>query len=251
MSGLVFYLLIFITGLLAGFINTLGGGGSAFIYPLLIFGGLSPHEAVGTARPAFLMQGLAGWWGFKSENIHVFPFNLYVSLSAAAGSVLGAMWSLAVPPLMFKKIIAVVIAFTTLYTLFRFKPASRAALFRPAGEKKMILNILVFFLLGIYSGFIQTGLGYLIIITLITLNGMNLTQANSVKALVIALSGIPSLYIFAHAGMVRWFEAGLLAAGMGLGSWVTSKWSVRAGEGVVKRVTALLAVLLALKLWWN
>jgi len=247
----VLFILIFLTGLAAGFINTVAGGGSALIYPLLIFAGLTPHQAIGTARPAFLMQGLAAWWGFKSKKVHLFPFNLYVALAAAAGSIIGARLSLAVPPETLKKIIALVIAAVTVYVLSA-KPVSarsEAPVF-PRG-RKLALNLAVFFLLGIYSGFIQTGLGYMIIAALMVLNGMNLTQANSVKALVILVSGIPSLWIFARAGMVRWPEAAALAAGMAAGSWLTSRWSVDADERLVRRITGVLALLMALKLWWT
>jgi len=251
MPDYAIYGLIFVTGLVAGFINTIAGGGSALIYPLLIFAGLSPHQAIGTARPAFLMQGLAAWLGFKSKKIHLFPFNLYVAIAAAAGSTIGARLSLAVPPEMLKKIIALVIAGVTLYVLLAKPVSPRPGQSVIPSGKRLWLNILVFFLLGIYSGFIQTGLGYMIIIALMLLNGMNLTQANSIKALVILVSGIPSLLIFAKAGMVKWLEALILAAGMALGSWITSRWSVEADEKKVKRITGALALLMALKLWWS
>ena len=249
MPGYALYGLIFITGLAAGFINTIAGGGSSLIYPLLIFSGLSPHEAIGTARPAFLMQGVAGWLGFKSKKVHLFPFNLYVALAAAAGSIIGAHLSLSVPPEILKKIIAAVIAAVTLYVLRARPVRTQGAFTGKIQGKKLWLNLAVFFLLGIYSGFIQTGLGYMIIVALMLLDGMNLTQANSVKALVIMLSGIPALLIFARAGMVRLPEAAVLAAGMGLGAWVTSRWSVKADERKVRMLTAVLAVLIAIKLW--
>ncbi len=245
-----YYLLYFITGIIVGFVNTLGGGGSSLIYPLLIFSGMSPHEAIGTARPAFLLQGFSGWLGFLSKKLNLFPFNLYVGIAALLGSIIGARISLQVPPEIMKKIIALVILMVTMYILFGKKMNN--TIIRPQGKRfrprNLPLNLLVFFLLGIYSGFIQTGIGFLIIIALMLLNKMNLTAANSVKALVILLAGIPALIIFARAGMIHWKEAGFLAAGTALGSWWTSRWSVEANEDTVKKIVAVIAILMAIKL---
>jgi len=242
--------LIFLTGFAVGFVNTLGGGGSSLIYPLLIFFGFSPHEAIGTARPGFLMQGFFGWLGFKSKKLHLFPFNLYVALAATGGSVLGAHLSLQVPPGLMKKIIALVIASVTVYILagerLNVKKNVASNTFKTG---KLRLNLFVFFILGVYSGFIQTGIGFMIILTLMLINRMNVTAANSVKAMVILLSGIPSLIIFAKAGMVHWKEGIVLASGTASGAWFTSRWSVGADERKVKAIVGLLAVLMAVKLW--
>jgi uncharacterized membrane protein YfcA len=236
--------------LAVGFINTLGGGGSSLIYPLLIFMGFSPHEAIGTARPAYLMQGFFGWLGFKSKKFNIFPFNVYVALAATAGSVIGAYLSLEVPPLIMKKIIAAVITMVTVYILFsqKTKPGSlrRNISYKPG---KIFVNLIIFFLLGIYSGFIQTGLGFLILISLVIINRINITRANSIKAMVILLSGIPSLIIFAQAGMVHWKEAFFLATGTAVGAWLTSRWSVKANQKLVKIIIGGLTIFMAVKLW--
>ncbi len=237
--------LIFLTGLLAGFMNTLGGGGSSLIYPLLIFLGLSPHQAVGSARLSFLAQGFFGAYGYRKRGHFLMPFGLYAGLAAMAGAFAGAAAGLAVPPLAFKRIIALVIALVSLAVLFglRFEGSGD----RPA--KGTSLNVLLFFFLGMYSGFIQTGLGFLILAVLAGLNRLNIHRANSVKAMVILLSGIPSLLMYAAAGQVVWPAALWLAAGMGTGAFLTAYFSVRWPERLVKYIIAALVLVMAVRLW--
>ncbi len=238
--------LLLITGFLVGVINTLGGGGSSLLYPLLIFMGFSPHQAVGTSRLAFLTQGIVGILGFKSKGFYEYPLNIRLGLIAAAGAFIGAAAGLSVNPGTYKKIIALVIALVTIAGFFHTRRPEKTTKTDP----RRILTYILFFFLGIYSGFIQTGLGFLILTTLLWTEHMNITRANSIKAMVVFLSGIPSLLMFSTYGQVRWHEAVLLALGTAAGSWWSSRWSTSVNEKKLKYLIALLVLFLAAKLWF-
>jgi len=241
------YGLLFALGLVAGAMNTIGGGGSSILYPALIFMGLTPHQAVGTARPAFLAQGIFSAWGFARRGKILWPFALWMGLAAMAGSFIGAAMGLALSPQAFKRVIAVVIA---LVSLSMFLPRPRqASLQRPALD--LTLNLLVFFFLGMYSGFIQTGLGFLILIVLAGFNRLDIHLANGIKAIVILLAGIPPLLLYGWQHKILWPQALALAAGMAAGAYLTAYFSVKWPEKTVKYIISALVILMAVKLWFT
>ncbi|VAW25844.1 hypothetical protein MNBD_BACTEROID06-1080, partial [hydrothermal vent metagenome] len=85
-------LLVFV-GVIAGFINTVAGGGSLLSLPILIFLGLPPAMANGTNRIAIFLQNISGIAGFKSKGIYIFPYSLWVGVSALVGAIIGAQFS--------------------------------------------------------------------------------------------------------------------------------------------------------------
>ena len=75
---------------IAGFVNTIAGGGTLLTLPTLIFLGLPPSVANGTNRIAIFLQTFTAASGFKSKGVTSFPFSIYCGISALAGSLIGA-----------------------------------------------------------------------------------------------------------------------------------------------------------------
>ncbi len=242
-------ILIFV-GILVGFINTLAGGGSSVLYPILIFMGMPIHTAIGTSRVGFLSQGIFSVAGFKSKGIFLFPFNVYAALAAMFGGLIGAWLSIRTPARNLTRILAVIMIVIAVLILIqsRIKQEQHKSV-RITG-KWLWISLFVYFLIGIYGGFIQAGMGFMIIIAGLLINHFSLTQANSIKALIVLILTIPTLYMFAVKDLVNW-EAGLaIAIGTAIGSWLTSRWSVSVNEKYIRFIIASIVVLLAIKLWF-
>ena len=77
-------------GLFAGCINTLACVGSLFSMPLLIFMGLPSIEANASNRVALFIQNIFAIQGFRSKGVFLFPFSLWLGLSATVGAIIGA-----------------------------------------------------------------------------------------------------------------------------------------------------------------
>ncbi len=242
-------LILVLVGMLVGFINTLAGGGSSVLYPVLIFMGMPIHTAIGTSRVGFVAQGIFSVAGFKSKGVFIFPFNLYVALSAMAGGLIGAWISLHTSPQNLQRILALIMLMIAVLILIQAKIKKGSGNMRIYG-KWLIFSLITYFFIGIYGGFIQAGMGFMIILAGTLLNRMNLTQANSIKALVVLIITLPTLYMFAVKGHVNW-EAGLaIAIGTATGSWLTSRWSVNVNEKYIRIIIASIVVILAIKLWF-
>ena len=242
-------LILILTGMLVGFINTIAGGGSSVLYPVLIFMGMPIHSAIGTSRVGFVAQGIFSVAGFKSKGIFIFPFNLYVALSAMAGGIIGAWLSLHTSARNLTRILAFIMLLIAVLILIQAQIKKASGKLRIHG-KWLIISLVVYFFIGLYGGFIQAGMGFMIILAGTLLNRMNLSQANSIKALIVLLMTLPTLYMFAVKNHVDW-EAGLaIAIGTATGSWLTSRWSVRVNEKYIRLIIASIVVILAIKLWF-
>ncbi len=243
-------LILILVGVLVGFINTLAGGGSSVLYPILIFMGMPIHTAIGTSRVGFLAQGIFSVAGFKSKGIFLFPFNLYVAVAAMLGGLIGAWLSIHTPAKDLTRILAVIMIMIAILILIQSKIKKQLNQSVRIKGKWLLISFIIYFFIGIYGGFIQAGMGFMIIIAGLLVNRFNLTQANSIKALIVLILTIPTLYMFAVKGLVNW-EAGLfIALGTAAGSWLTSRWSVNVNEKYIRRIIAAIVIILAIKLWF-
>lgn len=102
---------IFTIGVIAGFINTLAGGGSLLTLPMLIFLGLPTAVANGTNRLAITVQSIFAVAGFRKKGISDFKSSLLLSIPVLIGSAVGAKLSMDVSDVLFKRILAVIMLF--------------------------------------------------------------------------------------------------------------------------------------------
>ncbi len=247
--GLQDSLIIGVAGLLAGFINTLAGGGSLITLPLLIFLGLPPNVANGTNRLSILLGTFSAASGFKSKGIFVFPYGLWLGISATLGAIIGAKISIDIKGETFNRILAIIMILVVLMIVFN--PLKRiAAKTENLSAGKQWVGIISFFFVGIYGGFIQAGVGFIIIATLTTINGFDLVKTNSLKAMVIFIYTIAAFSVFALDQKVDWWIGLTLATGNVTGAWIASRWSVGRGQNLIKPILLVMVIFMAIKLWF-
>lgn len=241
-------LLLFAVGLFAGCLNTLAGGGSLLSLPVLIFLGLPPNVANATNRVAIVLQNIFAVGGFKSKGISVYPFNLWLGISAFFGAIVGAFLAVDIDQEVFNKILAVVIVGVVIYMalnpLKNFKRAENTS------QKATITSVTIFFFVGIYGGFIQAGVGYLMIMALTLVNGFSLVKTNSIKVFVALTYTTVALGIFIYYGIVNWEYGIPLAIGNALGGWLASRWSVNKGDDWIRYIVIITASVFAIKLFF-
>jgi len=240
--------LIFI-GFIAGGINTIAGGGSLLTLPILIFLGLPPNMANGTNRIAILFQNIFTTAGFKSKNVITFPFSIYIGISALVGSLIGAQIAVDIKGETFNKILAIIMVVIVFYMVFKPKITIEGTLEKTSG-KQLWLSILLFFFVGIYGGFIQAGVGFIILLVLSSVNSLSLVKSNAVKVVVVLIYTFSSVAIFAYNGAINWKMGLVLAIGTSVGGWFASRWSVNKGDGLVRKFLIVMVIIMAIKLWF-
>ena len=242
------YPLIILVGFLAAFLNTVGGGGSLFSVPILTFMGLPITMANATSRVAILFQNIFAVGGFKSKGVELpWPYSLYLGLASLGGGLIGSLLASKVADEVFNKIFVGVMIFSVFLILY--DP------FKSKGEEKLDarsqwIGVFFFLFIGVYGGFVQAGIGFLVIAVLSLVNNLSLVKSNYVKVFAaIVYTGV-SVAVFAYQGKIVWKIGLILAIGHALGGWFASRWSVKAGDVWIKRVMIVSVIAMAIKLWF-
>ncbi|MGI9531831.1 sulfite exporter TauE/SafE family protein [Lutimonas sp.] len=241
-------LLAFI-GLVTGVINTLAGGGSLLTLPMLIFLGLPPSVANGTNRVAILIQSIVTNAGFRSKGINTYPFSIYFGISATLGAILGAQLAIEIDGALFNKILAIIMVVVVAYLVFNRKTRLEDLVERVSG-KHLWISIILFFFVGIYGGFIQAGVGFLMLLVLSGINRFSLVKSNALKIVITGIYTVFAVIIFYINDKINWEYGLILAAGNAIGGWFASRWSVSKGDGLVKIFLVVMVIIMAVKLWF-
>ena len=243
------YPLLIAIGFVVGFVNTMAGGGSLISLSALIFMGLPPAIANGTNRVAILIQTAVATAGFKSKGVSTYPFNLYLGISALFGAIIGAYIAVDIKGETFNKILAIVMVAIVFIILFSPKIKTKELYERITG-KYLWLGIIAFFVLGIYGGFMNVGIGFVIIIFLHYVNHLSLVRANATKVAVVFIYTLSALAVFVLNDKVNWEMGLILAIGNASGAWVSSRFQVKKGDRFVKIFLIIMVVVMAVKLWF-
>ncbi|WP_420580829.1 sulfite exporter TauE/SafE family protein [Reichenbachiella sp.] len=243
------YLLIFGSGLIAGFINVVAGGGSLLTLPILIFLGLPPAMANGTNRVGIFLQNIFAVSGFRSKGVSSFRFSIWLSISALIGAIIGAKIAVDISGELFNRILAIVMMMVIALTVFKRKKKSEEGV-ELMSKGRQTASIIAFFFVGIYGGFIQAGVGFIIIAALTGINHLSLVKTNSIKVFVALIYTLFALIVFTWEGQVDWVLGLTLAAGTSIGGWFASRWSVDKGDQWIRYFLIVTVSIMAVKLWF-
>ena len=179
-----------------------------------------------------------------------YPFSIYLGVSALFGAILGARIAIEIDGAVFNRILAIIMIVVVLIMVFKPKMADQLSHERITG-KHLLISLFAFFFIGTYGGFINAGIGFVIMLFLNIFNRMNLVRVNAAKVGVVFIYTIGALTTFALSGNVNWLYGLILAVGSSVGAWTASRFSVDRGEGFIKLVMILMVVFMALKLWFS
>ncbi len=238
-------LLILVTGTAAGFINSVAGGGSLLSLPLLITLGYPSAVANGTNRIAIIIQDIIAVANFKKKGYGNFKISFKLGIPAIIGAVIGSNIAISIPDSVFNTVLGIVMV--VMLIIIIFNPQKKFMKNKKAIGKNFnkILGYSIFFFIGLYGGFIQAGVGFLIITALAFLTGSDLVEISSIKVFIVAMYLIPSLLIFIINGKIELLTGLILAAGNGLGAWIGTSLAVKNGEKMVKAVIFIAIIFMA------
>ena len=236
-----------VAGVVAGAVNVVAAGGSFLTLPLLLFFGLPASLANATNRVGVLSQNLSGILGYHRHGALEWSWALKASIPAMAGAALGVWAALVVPDLAFKRILSVTMVAVTVWSILshRHQPVAHKHL-DPPTDRFVIAG---FFVVGLYGGFIQAGVGFLVL-AITSAAGMDLVRGNGVKVLSVMLITLLSLMVFAGAGQVDWPRGLALAAGNWIGAAIGVRMALHKGHAWLQQVVMATVILFAAVLWF-
>lgn len=237
-------------GTIAGFINAVAGGGSLLTLPLLIFLGLPPAIANGTNRVSVLALTATAAGGYASKGINTFPYSLWLGLAAIPGALLGAWLAVDIDGDLFNKILAGIMIIALASILLDPIMKKKMGGVERMETKHKVINILLYFMIGVYGGFIQAGIGFVMLVTLSMVHRMDLAKANSIKVSVVFIYTLAVLGFFIWQDKVNWLYGITLAIGTSAGAWIGSRWAVKKGDIWIRVILVVMVVAMAVKLFF-
>mgnify|MGYP005838708271 FL=1 len=244
MSDIISVLILFFVGTIAAFINVNAGGGSSLTLPALIFLGLDASVANGTNRIAIIFQNVSAVYSFKKEKYYELKNSLILSLLSLPGALAGAIFAIKISNEAFEKvlgIIMIVLIITMIIPQKREKKITNDFKL----DWKLFLSMIA---IGFYGGFIQVGVGFMIMALLHNVLKLDLIRVNMHKVFIVFVFTIPALLVFILTNNVNWFYGLSLSAGNTFGGWWGAKLSVKKGEKLIKAVLIVSIFIMALKL---
>lgn len=239
-----YFILLALTGLAAGFINVMAAGGSLISMPILIFIGLEPAMANGTNRVAILIQNIAAVSSFRSKGLSNIRLSLGLALCTVPGAIAGAFAAVVVDPMLFKRILGVVLILAVILISRRGAPKST-----DGSERKWpVLAHLAMVGAGFYGGFLQAGVGFVIMPILFQLLRLDLVRVNMHKVFIVGVYTAPALLVFALGDKVWWLGGLALATGNAVGAWIATHVTISHGERAIKVVFTLAVIAMGAKL---
>lgn len=240
------YLAVIAAGFVAGFINTLAGSGSLITLPLLMLIGLPATVANGTNRVGILLQNIVAVASFRQQKVLEWKSGLMLAIPAVVGSLVGAQIAVDLDERTMERAIGIVMVAMLFVILLQPDRWLRGR--TRERETPGWIEILVFFAVGAYGGFIQAGVGVFVLAALVLVSGYDVVRGNAVKVLIILLFTISAMIVFLINGLVDWGVGLLLALGSTGGAWVGSRVAVSQGARFVRWVLIAVVVVSALDL---
>ena len=221
-------------GILGGFINTIAGGGSMITVPALILLGMPADYANGTNRVGILQQSLTGVRGFNKSGKLDKRAILPMLLPTVLGAVLGALVSIWLPPDTLKPfLLGTMIAIALSMLVFPDVMAPPEGV-HAYSLKERPIGFLMLFGAGLYGGFAQAGVGFILIAALAAGLRYDLVRANALKVVCTALFSVAALLVFISTNHVDWVPAIVLAIGMTLGALSSVRFALNVSQKVIK-----------------
>ena len=240
--------LLLLCGILVGFISIVSAGGSMLTLPLLIFMGLPPIVANGTNRISIIIQNLFALIELRKNNLYNWKLGLLLSMPAVIGSIYGASLAIYISDKVLNDTMAILMII--IIALIIIKPQRYLKKLNLQFNKLHTVLLLTLFTgIGIYGGFIQAGVGFLIIIVLLLLYPKkSLVQMHSIKTFVITIYLLISTIIFIINGHIDWTFATVLSIGSAIGGNLGGRFASRVSEKSLEILLVIIVALFSIKL---
>ena len=243
MIDLGFFLLLVVTGFIAGIINTLAGGGSNLTIPALMLLGMPADVANATNRVGVLLQSASGVIGFnKNKKLPTADLPAIVIITIVGG-VCGAIAALYIPANILKYVLLISMCSMALVMIFApsvIVPEAGTVESKVKNTPKAWLGL---FIAGFYGGLIQAGVGFILLAALCGVLRYDLVRANALKLVCTFVFTLCALLIFIVQGLVQWLPGIALALGSVVGAWIAVKFAISIAPKTMKILLLVMTVI--------
>lgn len=234
-------------GVAGGFLNVMAGGGSLLTVPVMVFMGLPGPIANGTNRIAILAQNITAIATFAKRGFKDFKLSLSLAACALPGAIAGAMIGTQLEGVWFNRTLALIMIAVMLIMHFDRGSISQSEDHQP-NRRQLIWGHTLMIAAGFWGGFIQLGVGFIIMPILNRAMGFDLVRTNVHKVFIIAVYTIAALAVFASQLQLLWMVGIALALGNSIGGYLGAHFTVTRGEKLIRVVLNTVLLVFIIKL---
>jgi uncharacterized protein len=233
-------------GVAAGTINVLAGGGSLLTVPVMIFMGIPGPVANGTNRIAVVAQGLVATVTFFRRGYRNLRLSLTLAACTIPGAIVGAYLGTEFSGVWFNRLLALIMLGVMLLSLFSPAPKLKPEV-GPTGRQLVIGHILMAGI-GFWGGFIQIGVGLLMMPVMNRVMGLDLVTTNMHKTVIATVFTSVALIVFVSRIELLWVVGAALALGNAIGGYLGTRLAIAKGERLIRIVLNTVLVIFIVKL---
>jgi uncharacterized membrane protein YfcA len=240
--------MLFLTGLTAGFVDTIAGGGGLLTLPVLLNLCPDPKLALGTNKLQATFGSTSATFHFARAGALNFQECRRAWLLAFLGSLVGTFLVQQLDPGFLKRIIPWLLLAVASYVWLRPQLGEKDIHPRISRVK---FDFIFAFGIGVYDGFLGPGTGTFLALAFMLGLGFNLSKATANTKVLNWASNLASLILFLLVKKV-WFVAGLaMGAGQWLGARAGSRMVITRGTKFIRPVFLSMVVLITLKMIYD
>lgn len=241
-------LTLFFIALVAGFIDSIAGGGGLLTIPaLLAFSGLSPAEALATNK----LQAVGGSFSaslyfVKKKAVNLFHVKFLI-LTTFLGAVFGASLVQFLSVRVLEAILPIMIIIIGCYFLFSPKLGENI---NPPKISFFAMG-LVTGIIGFYDGFFGPATGSFFALAFVTLLGFNLITATAHAKVMNFTSNFGSLLFFAFTGNIMWHLGLVMLVAQIIGANLGARMVITKGQKIIRPMLVIVSFSISLKLLYS
>ncbi|MGR7921070.1 sulfite exporter TauE/SafE family protein [Zobellella denitrificans] len=245
------YLLLAATGLVAGFLDAVAGGGGLITIPALLSAGLPPHLALGTNKVAASLSSLTSASTFYRQRLFAPAFWWRACLAAALGALLGTLLINQISAAWLEKALPLLILMVAVYTVLNRKREPQGNQLPRADRRLHRRQWGQGLLFGAYDGAFGPGTGAFLIVSGMALYRLNILLASGLAKSMNFISNVVSLLTFIALGQVDWVLGLTLSLGIMAGSFIGARSAIRFGGSFIRPIFVLMVLAISIKLAWQ
>jgi uncharacterized membrane protein YfcA len=241
-------LLLALAGFLAGFIDSIAGGGGMITIPAMLLAGIPPLETLGTNKLQSLFGSGSATLAYARAGHVELREQLPMATLSALGAAIGAVLATVVPGDVLKMVMPFLLVGIALY--FGFKP-NVGDLDRHRRMSVFLFTVTIVPLIGFYDGVFGPGTGSFFMLAFVSLAGFGVLKATAHTKLLNFGSNVGAFAVFLAFGVVLWKVGLVMGVGQFLGAQAGSRFAMKNGARIIKPLLVITCIALAVRLMWD
>ncbi len=241
-------LFLFFAAAVAGFMDTLAGGGGLITIPALVVSGAPPLAALGTNKlQSSFGSGTSSFLLFKRKKIHwqeLRPMMIAAFIGSVVGTVIVQFIDAKVLGFMIPLVLVIIAAYfiTAPYLkLESTEPRMSARLYQ-----KTVVPVI-----GVYDGMFGPGTGSFLAVAGVSLRGLELINATAIAKPINFATNIASLIVFIFAGQIIWLAGFIMIIGQMFGAWMGSHYLFKVNPKVLRILIVTICLIMLGQYWYK